>query len=128
MLVRGCARLRAIIWTDQTTRTSRKPEFLLGILLLQQHRNRKEEVPDPNGQEIRIFVCGPTVYDYAHLGHARTYLAVDTMVRYLRFRGYRPFVLMNITDIDEHVIKKSEETGRSAQEIASEFENRSWRT
>lgn len=89
---------------------------------------RKEEVPDPNGQEIRIFVCGPTVYDYAHLGHARTYLAVDTMVRYLRFRGYRPFVLMNITDIDEHVIKKSEETGRSAQEIASEFENRSWRT
>lgn len=82
----------------------------------------KEELPDPKGQEIRIFVCGPTVYDYAHLGHARTYLAVDTMVRYLRFRGYRPYVLMNITDIDERVIKKSEETGKSAEEIAGEFE------
>jgi len=83
---------------------------------------RKEELPEVSGQEIRIFVCGPTVYDYAHLGHARTYLAVDTMIRYLRFRGYRPYVLMNITDIDERVIKKSEETGRSAQEISSEFE------
>ncbi|HXZ30228.1 MAG TPA: hypothetical protein VEG43_03605, partial [Dehalococcoidia bacterium] len=44
----------------------------------------KDELPDPNGQEIKAFVCGPTVYDYAHLGHARTYLAVDMIVRYLR--------------------------------------------
>lgn len=83
---------------------------------------RKDELPSPSGQKIKIFVCGPTVYDYAHLGHARTYLAVDMMVRYLRFRGYRPYVLMNITDIDERIIKKSKETGRSTQEIASEFE------
>ena len=83
---------------------------------------RKEELPDPSGQEIKIFVCGPTVYDHAHLGHARTYLAVDMMARYLRFRGYRPQVLMNITDIDERIIKKSKETGRTAREIASEFE------
>ncbi len=83
---------------------------------------RKEELPHPSGQEVKVFVCGPTVYDYTHLGHARTYLAVDTMVRYLRFRGYRPYVLMNITDIDERIIKKAEETGRSTQEIANEFE------
>jgi cysteinyl-tRNA synthetase len=83
---------------------------------------RKDELPSPAGQEIKVFVCGPTVYDYAHLGHARTYLAVDTMVKYLRFRGYRPYVVMNITDIDERIIKKSKETGRSAQEIATEFE------
>ena len=83
---------------------------------------RKEELANPSGQEIKVFVCGPTVYDYAHLGHARTYLAADMMVRYLRFKGYRPYVLMNITDIDERIIKKSEETSRSAQEIANEFE------
>jgi cysteinyl-tRNA synthetase len=83
---------------------------------------RKEELPQARGQEIKVFVCGPTVYDYAHLGHARTYLAVDTMVRYLRFRGYHPYVLMNITDIDERIIKKSNESGRSTQEIAHEFE------
>ena len=82
----------------------------------------EDELPDPSGQEIKAFVCGPTVYDYAHLGHARTYLAVDMMARYLRFRGYRPHVLMNITDIDERIIKKSNETGKSVKEIAGVFE------
>ncbi len=82
----------------------------------------EDELPDPDGQEIKVFVCGPTVYDYAHLGHARTYLAVDMMARYLRFRGYRPYVLMNITDIDERIIKKSNETGKSVKEIAGVFE------
>jgi cysteinyl-tRNA synthetase len=83
---------------------------------------RKEELPQASGREIKVFLCGPTVYDYAHLGHARTYLAADMMVRYLRFKGYRPYVLMNITDIDERIIKKSNETGRTTQEIANEFE------
>ena len=83
---------------------------------------REDELPDPSGQEIKAFVCGPTVYDCAHLGHARTYLAVDMMVRYLRFRGYRPYVLMNITDIDERIIKKSKEAGGSVKEIADRYE------
>jgi len=83
---------------------------------------QEEELPEPDGQEIKAFVCGPTVYDFAHLGHARTYLAVDMMVRYLRFRGFRPHVLMNITDIDERIIKKSDETGRSVEEIAGTYE------
>jgi cysteinyl-tRNA synthetase len=81
-----------------------------------------DELPSPDGKQIRIFVCGPTVYDYAHLGHARTYLALDMMVRYLRFKGYRPYVLMNITDIDERIVKKSKETGRGAREISNTFE------
>ena len=83
---------------------------------------RKDELPNPSGQEIKLFVCGPTVYDYAHLGHARTYFAVDMMVRYLRFRGYRSYVVMNITDIDERIVKKSEETGTDVHEVAREFE------
>ena len=83
---------------------------------------RKEDLPSPSGKEIRVFVCGPTVYDYAHLGHARTYLAVDMIVRYLRFKGYRPYVLMNITDIDERIVMRSKETGRGTREIAGEFE------
>lgn len=82
----------------------------------------KEELPKPSGQEIKVFVCGPTVYDYAHLGHARTYLALDMIIRYLRFRGYRPYVLMNITDIDERIIKKSKDTGKDFLQLASEFE------
>jgi cysteinyl-tRNA synthetase len=82
----------------------------------------EDALADPNGKEIKAFVCGPTVYDHAHLGHARTYLAVDMMVRYLRFKGYRTYVLMNITDIDERIIKKSKQTGRSVKEIATRFE------
>ena len=83
---------------------------------------QEEDLPEPDGQEIKAFVCGPTVYDYAHLGHARTYLAVDMMVRYLRFRGYSPHVLMNITDIDERITMKSNETGKSVKEIAGAYE------
>ena len=82
----------------------------------------EDELPHADGEQLRIFVCGPTVYDYAHLGHARTYLTLDVMVRYLRFRGYKPYVIMNITDIDERIIKKSEESGQSVQEIAAKFE------
>ena len=83
---------------------------------------RKEELPKPTGQQLRVFVCGPTVYDYAHLGHARTYIALDIMARYLRFRGYRPYILMNITDIDERIVKKSEETGKGILQVANEYE------
>ncbi len=82
----------------------------------------KDELPEPWGQQVKMFVCGPTVYDYAHLGHARTYLAVDMMVRYLRFRGYRPFVVMNITDIDERIIERSEQSGQDTKEIATRYE------
>jgi len=74
-----------------------------------------------NGTYVRLFVCGPTVYDYSHIGHARTYVAFDVIVRYLRYRGYEVYYLQNITDIDDKIIARAHETGVSCQELAETF-------
>jgi cysteinyl-tRNA synthetase len=83
---------------------------------------KKEGFKPINGNRVYMFVCGPTVYDYSHLGHARTYIAFDVIARYLRHKGYSLFYLMNITDVDDHIINRAKETGRKPTEIATEFE------
>jgi len=70
---------------------------------------------------VKMFVCGPTVYDYLHLGHARTYIFYDVVARYLRYLGYKVTFIMNITDIDDKVFEKAKREGRSASEIASKY-------
>ena len=70
---------------------------------------------------INMFVCGPTVYDLSHLGHARTYLAYDIIARYLRLKGYSVFYLMNITDIDDKIIAKATQQGREPHLLANEM-------
>ncbi|RLF48775.1 MAG: cysteine--tRNA ligase [Thermoplasmata archaeon] len=82
---------------------------------------RIEEFRPIKGRRVRMFVCGPTVYDYSHLGHARTYVAFDIVARFLRKLGYSVFYLMNITDIDDKIIKKAQESGTTAQEIADKY-------
>jgi len=72
--------------------------------------------------KVKMFVCGPTVYDYMHLGHARTYLAYDIIARYLRFLGYSVFYIMNITDVDDKIINRAEEEGVEPLELARRFE------
>jgi len=71
---------------------------------------------------VRLFVCGPTVYDYSHIGHARTYIAFDMFVKYLRSRGYTVQYLQNITDLDDKIIERAKETGASPIQLASQFE------
>jgi len=83
---------------------------------------RKEIFSSPPGQELKMFVCGPTVYDYVHLGHARTYLAFDTIVRYLKFLGYKVRYLMNITDVAERIVQRAEQLKRDPFELAREYE------
>ncbi len=58
-----------------------------------------------------MYVCGVTVYDLCHLGHARTFVAFDMIVRYLRFRGYDVTFVRNITDIDDKIIQRARDTG-----------------
>ena len=83
---------------------------------------RKEILDAPTGAELRVFVCGPTVYDYVHLGHARTYLAFDTITRYLKFCGYRVRYLMNITDVAERVVQRAAELKKDPLELAHHYE------
>lgn len=71
---------------------------------------------------VNFFVCGPTVYDYSHLGHAKTYTQFDFIVKYLRWRGYQVFYLQNITDLDDKIIKRAQEKGIAWQTLAREFE------
>ena len=84
---------------------------------------QKEEFIPIHGNRVNMFVCGPTVYDYSHLGHARTYIVFDVIARYLRYRGYSVFYLMNITDIDDKMIKRANETGMPVKELADRFTN-----
>lgn len=70
---------------------------------------------------VKMFVCGPTVYDYLHLGHARTYIFFDAVARYLKHLGYKVAFIINITDIDDKIFEKAKREGKAASEIASKY-------
>ncbi|MDP3882641.1 MAG: class I tRNA ligase family protein, partial [Candidatus Staskawiczbacteria bacterium] len=73
-------------------------------------------------KSVNIFVCGPTVYDYSHIGHARTYIIFDSFVKYLKHLGYAVFYLQNITDLDDKIIARARERGVSPKDLALAFE------
>jgi len=70
---------------------------------------------------VKAYFCGPTVYDYTHLGHVRAYLAFDFVKRYLKLRGYTVIHVQNITDIDDKIIKRANDEGVSWKEIADRY-------
>lgn len=72
--------------------------------------------------EYRIYVCGPTVYNYVHIGNARPVVVFDTLRRYLEYQGNRVLFVSNITDIDDKIIAKANEAGVSMQEYAGRYE------
>jgi len=82
---------------------------------------KKEELIPINGNKINLFVCGPTVYDNSHIGHARTYVSFDVVVKYLRSKGFDVTYLQNITDIDDKIIIRAKESGKKPSELAKEF-------
>lgn len=93
------------------------------MLKLYNTLSRKIEDFDPiDGKKVNLFVCGPTVYDFAHVGNAKTYTQFDFIVKYLRARGYDVFYLQNITDIDDKIINRASERGISWKDLAVEYE------
>jgi len=85
--------------------------------------SRKKELFKPiKGKKINLFVCGPTVYDYSHLGHARTYIIFDSFVKYLRKTGFGVFYLQNITDLDDKIIARAREKDVAPKDLAVAFE------
>lgn len=84
----------------------------------------KEDLQPIHDNRISLFVCGPTVYDDSHIGHARTYIAFDVVARYLKYRGFSVFYLQNITDVDDKIIQRAAETGVSPRAMARRFEQR----
>ena len=84
----------------------------------------KQDFVTINENRVNLFVCGPTVYDDAHIGHGRTYISFDTIKRYLEYKGYAVFYIQNVTDIDDKIINRSKESGIPADELARKFEKR----
>ena len=84
---------------------------------------RKKEPSNPKPDErVNLFVCGPTVYDHSHLGHARTFLIYDAFVKFARSHfGWNFFYVQNITDIDDKIINRSREENTTPSELASRF-------
>src|SRR4051794_4358580 len=70
---------------------------------------------------VRMYVCGDTVYDFCHIGHARSKLAFDAVRRYLAYRGYKVTFIRNITDIDDKIIRRAAENNESVQALTSRF-------
>ncbi|WP_286475549.1 cysteine--tRNA ligase [Methanobacterium sp. CWC-01] len=84
----------------------------------------KEQFNPIKPNRVKLFVCGPTVYDDSHIGHGRTYIAFDCIARFLRYQGYSLFYLQNITDVDDKVIKRAREKGTDPLVLAREYERR----
>jgi len=72
--------------------------------------------------QVRMYACGPTVYDYGHIGNFRTFVAVDILRRYLRQSGYKVRHVMNITDVDDKIIRNSAEAGVSVKQYTAKYE------
>jgi cysteinyl-tRNA synthetase len=71
--------------------------------------------------KVGMYVCGITIYDYCHIGHGRTFVAFDTVARYLRFSGYSLNYIRNITDVDDKIIKRAAENNESCEQLTSRF-------
>ncbi|MFB3766498.1 MAG: cysteine--tRNA ligase [Methanotrichaceae archaeon] len=85
---------------------------------------RKEPLETIHKDRVNMFVCGPTVYDDSHIGHARTYIAFDTAARYLKYKGFSVFYLQNITDVDDKIINRALELDISPTNLARKYERR----
>ncbi|MEA5060064.1 MAG: cysteine--tRNA ligase [Candidatus Pelethousia sp.] len=83
-------------------------------------RKKEELIPLKPG-EISMYVCGPTVYNFFHIGNARPFVVFDTMRRYLEHRGYRVKFIQNFTDIDDKLIRKANEEGITVQDVADRY-------
>ncbi len=84
---------------------------------------KKEALKTLEPGHVKLYVCGITSYDYCHIGHARSALAFDMIVRYLKYRGYKVTFVRNFTDIDDKIIARAKEQNTSSEELANRFIN-----
>ncbi len=87
---------------------------------------KKEDFVPVSGKTVKIYACGPTVYDSSHLGHARKEIVWDTVQRYLRFVGYDVVYVRNITDVDDKIINRAKERGIGPDKLAREYTFAFW--
>ncbi|MDQ8038220.1 MAG: cysteine--tRNA ligase [Pedobacter sp.] len=92
------------------------------MLLIHNSESKKKEALKPiHAGEVRMYVCGMTVYDYCHIGHARVLVSFDVVTRWLRHSGYKVSYVRNITDIDDKIIKRANENGEDFTALTERF-------
>ncbi len=95
----------------------------MGLMIYNSLSNKLEEFKPINGNKVNMYVCGPTVYNYIHIGNERPVIFYDMLKRYLEFIGYDVTYASNITDVDDKIIKKAIDTNKTEKEVATFFEN-----
>jgi cysteinyl-tRNA synthetase len=95
----------------------------MGLKVLNTLGMKKEEFTPLREGEVRIYVCGPTVYDFIHIGNARAFIVADIVRRYLEYKGFKVTLVSNITDVDDKMIRRSQETGLSLQRLGEIYSN-----
>jgi cysteinyl-tRNA synthetase len=93
----------------------------MSIRVYNTRTRQKEELRTIEPGKVRMYVCGPTVYNYFHIGNARTFVVFDAIRRYLEYRGYEVKYVQNFTDVDDRLIQASIETGQSVPDIAERY-------
>lgn len=83
--------------------------------------NKKEKFKPQEGNKVRMYICGQTVYDYMHIGHGKTYIIFDIIKRYLEYKGYNVELVINITDINDKILNKAEKENKEYWEIVEKF-------
>lgn len=88
-------------------------------------RQKEEFIPN-NPDEVKIYACGPTVYNYIHIGNARPLCVFDVLRRYLEYRGYNVKFVQNFTDVDDKIIKRANEEGITFEEVSKKYIEEFW--
>lgn len=95
----------------------------MALMIYNSLSNKLEEFKPINGNKVNMYVCGPTVYNYIHIGNARPVIFYDMLKRYLEFLGYDVTYASNITDVDDKIIKKAISLNKTEKEVATFYEN-----
>jgi len=91
------------------------------VKIFNSQTGKKEKLTPLDGEQVRMYICGMTVYDDTHIGHARTFLCFDLIVRYLRNAGYKVNYVRNITDVDDKIIARAKELNVDATELTDKY-------
>src|SRR5882757_5343724 len=93
----------------------------MALRLFNTMSSRIQEFQPMQGNQVRMYACGPTVYDYGHIGNFRTFIAIDLLYRFLRQSGYDVRYVMNITDVDDKIIRNSARDGVTGEQYTAKF-------
>src|SRR5699024_9649422 len=93
----------------------------MSITIYNSMTREKEKFVPLEENKVKMYVCGPTVYNYIHIGNARPAIVFDTVRRYFEYKGYEVDYVLNFTDIDDKIIAAANESGESVQSLADRF-------